>query len=78
VRELTARVLNKQVRIGRPQNLPGLPAACSGPDYATAVGLLLAGATMAPETLNPDPVERPDGNGSAGRFRRWLTGGLFK
>ncbi len=78
VRELAARVLNKQVRIGRPQNLPGLPAACSGPDYATAVGLLLAGATMAPETLNPDPVDRPDDSGSAGRFRRWLTGGLFK
>ena len=78
VRELAARVLNKQVRIGRPQNLPGLPAACSGPDYATAVGLLLAGATMAPEALNPDPVDRPDDSGSTGRFRRWLTGGLFK
>jgi cell division protein FtsA len=78
VRELTARVLNKQVRIGRPQNLPGLPASCSGPDYATAVGLLLAGATMSPEALNPDPVDRPDDSGGAGRLRRWLTGGLFK
>jgi cell division protein FtsA len=78
VRELAARVLNKQVRIGRPQNLPGLPAACSGPDYATAVGLLLAGATMAPEALNPDPVDRPDNSGGTGRLRRWLTGGLFK
>ncbi len=39
VRELAARILNKQVRIGRPQNLPGLPAASAGPDYATAVGL---------------------------------------
>ena len=39
VRELAGRVLNKQVRIGRPQSFPGLPAASAGPDYATAVGL---------------------------------------
>src|SRR5476649_509493 len=60
VRELTARVLNKQVRIGRPQSFPGLPAASLGPDYATAVGLLMAGASMAPETLNPDLASQPD------------------
>jgi cell division protein FtsA len=77
VRELAARTLNKQVRIGRPQNLPGLPASCSGPDYATAVGLLLAGATMAPEALNPDPVNRPDENTGKGWLGR-LTGGLFR
>ena len=76
-RELAGRVLNKQVRIGRPQNLPGLPAASSGPDYATAVGLLLAGATMAPEVLNPDPATRPDQNAGKGWLGR-LTGGLFE
>jgi cell division protein FtsA len=75
-RELAARVLNKQVRIGRPQNLPGLPAAASGPDYATAVGLLFAGATMAPEILNPDPVSGPDQKAGKGWLGR-LTGGLF-
>ncbi len=47
VRELAGRVLNKQVRIGRPQSFPGLPAASAGPDYATAIGLLMAGATPA-------------------------------
>src|SRR5579862_2287115 len=54
VRELAGRVLNKQVRVGRPQTFPGLPAASLGPDYATAVGLLMAGATLPPEALNPD------------------------
>ncbi len=54
MRELAARILNKQVRIGRPQAFPGLPAASAGPDYATAIGLLMAGATMPPEVLNPD------------------------
>ena len=77
VRELAARILNKQVRIGRPQNLPGLPAAASGPDYATAVGLLVAGATMPPEVLNPGPINRPDEGSSKGWLSR-LTGGLIQ
>ncbi|HEX3430698.1 MAG TPA: cell division protein FtsA [Rhizomicrobium sp.] len=73
-RELAQRVLNKNVRIGRPQGLPGLPAASAGPDYATAIGLLMAGATMPPEMINPElapsqPVRR-------GLFSR-LTGGLL-
>jgi cell division protein FtsA len=52
-RELAARILNKQVRIGRPGVFPGLAAASAGPDYATAIGLLMAGATLPPELLNP-------------------------
>src|ERR1700761_5893065 len=44
-RELAARILNKQGRIGRPQPFPGLAAASAGPDYATAIGLLMAGAS---------------------------------
>lgn len=77
VRELTSRVLNKQVRIGRPQNLAGLPAASGGPDYATAVGLLVAGATMPPEVLNPVAVDRDDNGQGKGWLGR-LTGGLFR
>lgn len=77
VRELSSRVLNKQVRIGRPQNLPGLPAASAGPDYATAVGLLVAGATMPPEVLNPVAVDE-DENGSGKGWLSRLTGGLFR
>ncbi|HEX4078419.1 MAG TPA: cell division protein FtsA [Rhizomicrobium sp.] len=75
MRELVQRVLNKQVRIGRPQGLAGLAASAAGPDYATAVGLLLAGATMPPELLNPEhaPVGPP-------RRGFWdiLTGGRQK
>ena len=49
MRELVQRALNKQVRIGPACiGLPGLAAASAGPDYSTAVGLLLAGATMPP------------------------------
>jgi cell division protein FtsA len=53
-RELAARILNKQVRIGRPQGFPGLAAAGAGPDYSTAIGLLMAGALLPPELLNPN------------------------
>jgi cell division protein FtsA len=77
VRELAARVLNKQVRIGRPQTLAGLPAASGGPDYATAVGLLVAGATMPPEVLNPVAVDDDDSGNGKGWLSR-LTGGLFR
>ena len=74
MRELVQRILNKQVRIGRPQGLPGLAAASAGPDYATAVGLLLAGATMPPELLNPELApDRPQRRGLWDR----ITGGLL-
>jgi cell division protein FtsA len=74
-RELAQRVLNKQVRLGRPKTFPGLPAASAGPDYATALGLLMAGATMPPETLNPDLVQRPAK--VKGGLIHQLTGILF-
>jgi cell division protein FtsA len=76
-RELAARILNKQVRIGRPQTFQGLPAASTGPDYATAVGLLMAGATMPPEILNPDLAAMQPSEKRKGWLDR-LTGGLWK
>jgi cell division protein FtsA len=75
-RELAARILNKQVRIGRPAVFAGLAAANSGPDYATAIGLLMAGATMPPELLNPQIAlnpAKPKGESWLGALtRRWL------
>jgi cell division protein FtsA len=74
VRDLAERVLNKQVRLGRPQMFPGMPAS-AGPDYATAVGLLMVGATMPPESLNPEaPSGEPE---RAGGWLSRLTGGLL-
>jgi cell division protein FtsA len=39
-REMAAQILGRQVRLGRPSNLRGLPDAASGPAFATAAGLL--------------------------------------
>ena len=52
VRELAAHMLGKQVRLGRPSALRGLPDAAAGPAFATAAGLL-AWAAGAGRTL-PD------------------------
>jgi len=39
-RDMAARILGRQVRLGRPNNLRNLPEANSGPAFATAAGLL--------------------------------------
>ena len=71
VRELSAQLLNKQVRLGRPQTFPGLAAAIAGPAYATALGLLISGATSPPESNDPNPpqLEEQPRRGLA----RWLS-----
>jgi cell division protein FtsA len=40
VREMAAAILERQVRVGKPMSLRGLPPSASGPAFATAVGLL--------------------------------------
>lgn len=75
-RELAQRILNKQVRLARPNTFPGLPAAGAGPDYSTALGLLVAGASMAPEALNPH-LPAPAKNSPSGGFFQKLVGGIF-
>jgi cell division protein FtsA len=61
-REMAAQILGRQVRLGRPTQLRGLPDAASGPAFATAAGLLTwaagEGRSMQDIDLNP---ERPGG-----------------
>ncbi len=40
IREMASRILGREVRLGRPRTLRGLPALASGPGFATAAGLL--------------------------------------
>jgi len=57
-REMAARIFGRQVRLGRPHGLRGLPEAASGPAFATAAGLLAwaagAGQTMPDIDLTPE------------------------
>ena len=61
-RDLAGRILNKQVRLGRPSALRGLPDSATGPAFATAAGLLAwtagEGRTMRDVDLE---VDRPTG-----------------
>ncbi len=58
VREMAATILDRQVRIGRPAPMRGLPENASGPAFATAVGLLTwaggEGRTVMDLDLNAD------------------------
>ncbi len=67
-REMAARILGRQVRLGRPLGLRGLPDLMSGPGIATAAGLLVfaGGAGHSLPDLDFD-ADRP-----AGLFRRLL------
>jgi cell division protein FtsA len=69
-RELAGRMMNKQVRLGRPQIIPGLAAATAGPAYATAVGLLISGATHVAEAQAPATAPEPEPERRG--FARWL------
>ncbi|MFY7777958.1 MAG: cell division protein FtsA, partial [Elstera sp.] len=40
VRDLAAHILDKQVRVGKPQGFHGLPVDFAGPAYATCTGLI--------------------------------------
>ncbi len=56
--------LNRNVRIGRPRGLTGLPPAQSGPAFATLAGLVLFAASEVPDIWNnPPPAKAPPGKG---------------
>jgi len=53
IRDLSGHVLDKQVRLGKPIRLTGLPDAVSGPAFSTVAGLL----TYASEHVEEMPAE---------------------
>jgi cell division protein FtsA len=69
VREMAARMLSRQVRLGRPGALRGLPELASGPAFSTAAGLLswAAGDGRAFQDINLD------GEPTVGLFRRFVN-----
>ena len=72
VRELASRVLDKQVRVGRPISIQGLAEATGGPAFATCAGLLIYAAYGYAEALTPlDDAPRASSVGLA-RIGRWL------
>ncbi|WP_112321516.1 cell division protein FtsA [Oceanibium sediminis] len=67
--QLAARVLGRQVRIGKPLRVQGLPQAATGPGFAAAVGLALHASHPQDECWD---FEMPSDRVGAKRVRRAL------
>lgn len=71
VRELAGRVLERQVRLGRPHLVRGLPETASGPAFAAPLGLLAWAAGEGRPLLDLLPATERSG-GLFRRFVDWL------
>ncbi|WP_293863157.1 cell division protein FtsA [uncultured Alsobacter sp.] len=73
--ELARTILSKQVRIGRPLGVQGLPEAAKGPAFAAPVGLLVYPQVAGLEHFVPRPSGAFLGTGTDGylsRMGRWI------
>jgi cell division protein FtsA len=72
VREVAGMILDKQVRLGRPQPIRGLAEAISGPAFSTCAGLLkfTIRDTTAEAIAACRPAEVPAGR--FGRLGQWF------
>ena len=72
VREHAARVLDKQVRIGRPLGVRGLADATEGPAFAAASGLLAYAAREPGQASLGSMAGGATGDGRIQRLGRWF------
>jgi cell division protein FtsA len=71
LRDLAGHVLDKQVRLGRPVRLTGLPDAVSGPAFASAAGLL-SYACFHGDEMPSLILKESDQDNLMSRVRAWL------
>jgi cell division protein FtsA len=71
IAEFAANVLNRPVRVGRPQVPSRFPSSLSNPAFSTAIGLLVAAREMGPFWTPSSGVEEPQ-VGYVGRIGQWL------
>ena len=72
VAELASRILNKQVRLGRPLAMGGMPEAATGPTFATCRGLLQYGLGHRAVEADMDDGASALPRGRIGRIGQWL------
>ena len=72
VTELASHILDKQVRLGRPLAMRGMPEAAAGPTFATCRGLLNYGLGHGAEEADMDDRTGVQPSGSIGRIGQWL------
>jgi cell division protein FtsA len=71
IRELAQHVMGKQVRLGRPIRIGGLPDAVSGPAFATTAGLLTYVSERSDE-MPAEIVAQVEAGGMWERVKYWL------
>ena len=72
VPEVAARILDKQVRVGRPIKVSGLAESTGGPAFAACAGLLSHALHGAPEALPAGTWEEETIAGPLVRVGRWV------
>ena len=75
VRELAASTLDRQVRLGYPQKLPGIPEKAKGPAFAVTGGLLDYAVSPDADTVSlPEDMYQATyaQNGYFARMGRWI------
>lgn len=75
--DMARRMLGRNVRIGRPLGIKGLPAAAKGPAFAGAVGLMIypqiADADQSMQRFGGSQAKRRTGTeGPLGRMTQWI------
>lgn len=72
LRELAARMLDKQVRVGKPVGIGGLAHLTGGPAFATTAGLLRYAVTRQWEIAAIEAAVAPYPRGMVARLKSWL------
>lgn len=72
VRELAAMVMDKQVRMGRPLRLRGLPESMSGPAFSTAAGLIAFAMENPSAPTVPTSIMKGESVGLGSRLGNWI------
>jgi len=70
--EVAARILDKQVRRGRPITMDGMPEAAAGPTFATCVGLLRYACGHRADEPDHGLGVTAEPEGRMGRIGQWL------
>ena len=75
-KEFAGLILDKQVRIGRPQRVTGLAESTGGPAFATTAGLLHFALSEHAEVAGARHPLEPARRGVFRRFGHWLRENL--
>jgi cell division protein FtsA len=73
IRELATSILDKQVRLGRPQKVSGLAEATQGPAFSACAGMLLYATNEARQgATHRSFASKASSNNIFGRAKKWL------